>query len=63
MSFFQQHAESILAVAAALGPVLLPPVNRWLAKITGNQYVRKGLEVAKALEDGIELNEVKSLLD
>ena len=31
---------------------LLPPVNKFIAKIVGNRYGRIGLDLAKAMEDG-----------
>lgn len=61
--FFNNHSDAIFAAALPVLGALLPPVNRFLARVTGNRYVAKGLRIAKALEDGMQVEDVKALLD
>ncbi len=56
------HWEAIAAVLAVLFPVLLPPVNKRLTLLTGNEKVKIGFAIAAALKDGIQKEEVESLL-
>lgn len=62
MEFLKAHQETILALLAVCLPILLPAVNRRLAFLTGNRYVKNGLIIAKALEDGIQPNELENLI-
>ena len=62
-NFLANHGDAVLAGFAPILLGLLPPVNRFLARVTGNRYVSKGLKIAKALEDGVQVEDVKALLD
>lgn len=53
-----------ISETALLAMVLLPAVNRRLARWTGGKYVRLGLQLADALKDGkISPEEVQALID
>ena len=58
MSNLIPHQEFFLGLVVALAPILLPQVNQTLAKVFGNKYVKKGFQVAKALEDGLTIDEL-----
>jgi hypothetical protein len=62
-NFLSNHGDALVALLLPVVAGFLPPVNQFLARLTGNKYVEKGMKVAKALEDGLQIEDVKALLD
>ncbi|MEM9908431.1 MAG: hypothetical protein AAF921_25805 [Cyanobacteria bacterium P01_D01_bin.44] len=63
MDFLNQHSETAIGMGFAMLPFLLPAVNKFLARITGNRAVKYGLKVADAIKDGkLSIDDVQGLL-
>lgn len=62
MEWTMEHQDIIIGIVIAIIPVLLPKVNQKLAKLTGNQYVKKGFAMAELLKDGLTADEITETL-
>lgn len=66
MDFFidkvSPHIEAIAAVVVTTAPLLLPSVNRTIARVTGNRYLSIAFNIADALKDGVQTDEVIAAL-
>lgn len=62
LQFIHQHSDLIITAILTGAPVFLPVVNQYIAKLTGNVYIKKGFAIAELLKDGLTVDEITEAL-